>query len=90
MQEPPLNIKRRLLFVLHRGWVEARLLAQSQRFQQLFDLADALEPLPAYMTRWEDHHLDSVRFNLKTYQEKYLGGSFEYLEFLERTDPGEF
>lgn len=90
MNEPPEELKRRLLFVLHRGWVEARLLAQAKKYDQLFDLADALEPLPAYMSRWEDAHYQAVLFNLTKYQRKYPSQRFEYLDFLERFDPGPF
>jgi hypothetical protein len=80
------NIERRLLYILHRGLVEARLLAQTKQYDQLFDLADALEPLPGYMDRWEDQHLESIRFNLKTYKEEHPCSSFDYLRYLE-VDP---
>ena len=81
------DLKRRLLYVLHRGLVEARLLALSKKEQQLFDLADALEPLPGYLDNWRDEHLDSIRFNLQTYQHKYAGESFDYLGHLEQYEP---
>jgi len=81
------ELERRLLLILHRGWVEARLLAQGQKHQQLFDLADALEPVPGYMDRWEEEHLEAIRFNLKTYRQKHPGSSFDYLRYLDVDPP---
>jgi hypothetical protein len=83
------ELRRRLLFILHRGLVEARLLAQAQKHQQLFDLADALEPLPGYMDGWEGQYLKAIRFNLETYQGKYPGLSFDYLRYLDVDPPPE-
>lgn len=77
------DIHRRLLYIIHRGFVEARLLALGERHQQLFDLADALENLPCYLDDWNDEHMELIRFNLKTYQDKYPGISFDYLANLE-------
>ncbi len=81
------DLRRRVLYVLHRGLVEARLLALSHKDQQLFDLADALEPLPGYLDDWHDEHLESIRFNMQTYQDKYPGESFDYVSHLEQYDP---
>jgi hypothetical protein len=81
------ELKRRLLFILHRGLVEARLHAQAKKHQQLFDLADALEPIPGYIDRREEQHLKAVRFNLKTYQEKHPDSSFDYLRHLDIDPP---
>ena len=77
------EIKRKLLFILHRALVEARLLAQAKKHDQLFDLADAFEPIPAYMDNWQDSHLEAIRFNLKTYRNKYPNPSFDYLRYLD-------
>jgi hypothetical protein len=77
------ELERRLLFILHRGLVEARLLAMGQKNDVLFDLADALEPVPAYMSRWEDGYLESIRFNLRTYREKHPSPSFDYIRHLD-------
>jgi hypothetical protein len=84
MKPCPPELVRRLLYIIHRGFVEARLLALGERHQQLFDLADALENFSSYVDHWEDDHLDMIRFNLKTYQDKYPGVSFDYLANLER------
>lgn len=84
MKPCPPELARRLLYIIHLGFVEARLLALGQRHQQLFDLADALENFSSYIDTWEDAHLDMIRFNLKTYQEKYSEASFDYLAKLDR------
>jgi hypothetical protein len=83
---------RRLLFILHRGWIEARELAQAGRSDQLYDLAEALHPIPAYMSRWRDEDLETIRLNLETYCKKYPGSAkrFQYLEFLDQWEPPDF
>jgi len=81
------EIQRRLLFILHRGLVEARLLAQSKKDKQLFNLADALESLPSYMAKWDDKHLEIIRFNLSRYREKYPSASFDYIRYLDVDPP---
>jgi hypothetical protein len=77
------ELERRLLFVLHRGFVEARLLATVHKHRQIFDLADALEPIAGYMDRWEEQHLPVIRFNLANYRKKYPNPSFDYLGYLD-------
>ncbi len=54
MNEPPEDTRLRLLFILHRGLVEIRLLAGANRSQQAFDLADALELIPGMLKDWHD------------------------------------
>jgi hypothetical protein len=78
-----------LLFILHRGLVEARLLAQAGRQQQVFDLADALEPLPGWLAAWKDEYVARVRENLETYAAKYPD-AFGYLDFIDKYDPPRF
>ena len=83
------ELNRRLLFILHRGLVEARLVAQAKKPEQLFDLTDALESLPSYMDSWDDRHLETIRFNLRKYREKYPSPSFDYLRYLDVDPPPE-
>jgi hypothetical protein len=84
MKPCPPELARRLLYIIHLGFVEARLLALGERHQQLFDLADALENFSSYIDTWEENYIDMIRFNLKIYQEKYPGGTFDFLAKLER------
>jgi hypothetical protein len=81
------ELQRRLLFIVHRGLVEARLLGQAKKHEQLFDLADALEPMPGYMDNWDDRHLEIIRFNLMKYRDKYPSPSFDYLRYLDVDPP---
>lgn len=83
------DLQRRLLFILHRALVEARLLARAGRHDQVFDLADALEPLPAWMASWREEHLDSLRSNLSTYASKYPD-AFGYIDFIDKYEPPPF
>jgi hypothetical protein len=85
------NLDRHLLFVLHRGLVEARLLAQSDQYAQAFDLIDALETLPGMIASDRQIPMDLVRFNFSKYKAKYPQSSFDYLKYLEDvTLPSEF
>lgn len=76
----------RLLFILHRGWIEARLLAQGQRWQQLYDLADALELLPSAIAKWTTEELQAVRNNIIKYEKKYPE-SFQYSQYFDLNAP---
>ena len=87
MKEPPDDIKLRILFILHRGFVEARLLAGGDKSKQVFDLADALELIPGMLKDWHDGSLDQIRSLLRTYQDKYPVGGFNFLARLSGQDP---
>ena len=90
MKEPPEDIKLRILFILHRGFVEARLLAGANKSKQVFDLADALELIPGMLKNWHDGDLEQVKALLKTYQDKYPVGGFNFLSRLSDQNPLEF
>ena len=79
MNEPPLDVKLRLLYILHRGFVEIRLLAMSNKSGQVLDLADALELIPGMIKNWHEADLDQVRSLLKTYQDKHPLNGFNFL-----------
>jgi hypothetical protein len=83
------DLQRRLLFILHRGLIETRLLAQAGKQQQVFDLADALEPLPGWMASWTEEHLNDLRTNLEAYARKYPD-AFNYLDFLDKYELPDF
>ena len=80
------NLLLRLLYILHRGWVEARLLAQGHRWQQLYDLTDTLELLPSAITRWTPKELQATRENLVAYETRYPE-SFQYSHHLDLDSP---
>jgi hypothetical protein len=77
------ELAERLLRILHLGLVEARNLALRDHHPQLSDLADALETLPTEMSDWKDDSLEAIRFNLRTYEEKYRDNSLDLLKHLE-------
>jgi len=87
MNTPDPLLLLRLLFILHRGWIEARLLAQRQQWQQLYDLTDALEPIPAAITRWNENELAASKFNLIAYETKYHKNAFQYSQYLDLNAP---
>jgi hypothetical protein len=92
MIEPPEQIKRRLLFIVHRAWIETRELAKQNKSEQLYDLADAVHSITSYMSHWKDENSESIRLNLKTYCVKYPESAkrFQYMEFLDQWDPLDF
>jgi hypothetical protein len=83
------DLARRLLFILHRGLVQARNLALAANNEQLADLTDALEILPGLLDHWQDEDFETVRFVLRNYQEKYPGSSYDFQASLERDAPPE-
>jgi hypothetical protein len=85
----PADLHRRLLFIVHRGLVEARLLAQAGKLEQLYDLADAMEPLPGWIASWKSEHLQAVRDNLATYAKRYPD-AFEHIEYIDKQEPPDF
>ena len=51
MKKMPDVLFNKLCYILHRGFVEARLLATHRRGQAR-DLADAFEIIPGYLPNW--------------------------------------
>ncbi len=82
------DLRKRLLYILHLGFVEARNLALASGNQQIADLADALEILPRFVENCEEEDLELIRFVLKTYQEKYPS-SYDYPARFDLYDPPE-
>lgn len=88
MNDTKQDRKKRLLYILHLGFVEVRNLALAAGNQQIADLADALELLPRYVEDCTEEDQEMIRFVLKTYQEKYPS-SFNYPARFECYDPPE-
>jgi hypothetical protein len=65
------DLQKRLLYILHLGFVEARNLALAAGHEQIADLADAMEIIPRLVHSCSDEDLEMIRFVLKTYQDKY-------------------
>jgi hypothetical protein len=89
MNQLPADLTRKLLYILHMGFVQVRNLALAQDNPQIADLADAMEILPSLMDHWEEDHRELVRFVLRNYQEKYPGGTYDYVGHLEKYEPPE-
>lgn len=79
------DLRRRILFILHRGFTEVRNLALiGGSTEQIADLADALEIIPGMLLRWDADQWDMLRFVLKNYEDKYPTGRFDYTPYLDR------
>jgi hypothetical protein len=77
------SLRKRLQFILHRGFTEARNLALARNHEQIFELADAMEILPRYLDECGDDDLEMIRFVLKNYLSKYPQCAYGYLEILD-------
>jgi hypothetical protein len=80
------NLLKKLHFILHRGFVEARDLARKRACEQLQHLADTFEILPTLIDAWEESHLGRIRGILRQYQEKYPETAYDYLAILDLSD----
>jgi len=87
MPGPSNDVTRRVLHILHWGFVETRNLALGDNQQQIHDLADAMETLPEELKAWREDSLEAIHSNLETYENKYRGRCFEYLKYLHAKQP---
>ncbi len=78
--------KNRLLYMMHRAWVESRLLAQSRNSAQSEDLADVMELVPGIIAFENDEELAALRTYLIEYTAKYVT-QFDYHSYLDRDPP---
>jgi len=83
MKPIPETLFRKLCYIFHRGFVEARHLAMQKQADQARDLADAFEIMPGYLPDWNEDSLDLIRSHLHAYQDKYGKTSFDYLSVLD-------
>ena len=81
-------LRKRLQYILHWGFVEARILALDGRSEQIAELADAMEILPQYLDECDEDGLEMIRFVLQNYQSKFPLSNYSYLDILEgRKEP---
>jgi hypothetical protein len=73
----------KLHVVLQLALVEIRNLALSKAHQQIHDLADAVEFLPALVLRWDTEPVNLVRPALEQYESKYPDSSCRYTGILD-------
>ncbi len=79
------SLRRRLLNILHLGFVEVRNLALASGQEQIADLADAMEILPRLVDQCDKDDYELISFVLKTYHEKYRS-SYNFPARLEEYD----
>jgi hypothetical protein len=77
------SLRKRIQYIIHRGFIEIRNLALTEWRQQVHDLADAMEILPRYFDECSEEDLAMVRFVLQDYRNKYPQSTYRYLEILE-------
>ena len=85
VSSPPVLIQK-LHVILQRSLVEARNLALSRNCQQLYDLADTFEMVPAKLTRWQDADFELIQRSIGHYQSKYPETAYDYLSILDMED----
>jgi hypothetical protein len=79
------ELQRRLLYILHLGFVEVRNLALATGQEQIADLADAMEIIPRLINSCSEEDLGLIRSVLETYQDKYHA-SYDYPARLDEYD----
>jgi hypothetical protein len=79
------ELRKRLLYILHRGFVEVRNLALAAGQEQIADLADVMEYLPRFVDKCTEEDLQIIRDELKKYHDKYRSG-YDYPAHLDEYD----
>jgi hypothetical protein len=77
------DLTRRLLYILHLGFVESRLLALAKRDEQAYDLADVMEVLPSLLSHGEDDARETMDRLLREYKGKYPDSTYDYAKYLD-------
>src|SRR5438046_377361 len=75
----------KLHIILQRSLVEIRNLALMRAVEQIHDLADTVEFIPALLFSWDDEQANLVRLALARYEAKYPGSAARYTAILELT-----
>jgi hypothetical protein len=78
---PPPDYRERLLFVLHRGWGEARNCCELTK--QVFDLADAMHNIPCYLAKPLEGYWELILDDLRRYHAKWPNSSTDFVLYLE-------
>jgi hypothetical protein len=86
MTDNTVFVLRKLHYILHRSYIEARKLAQGQLHQQLFDLADYFELIPSLLDGLNETGLARIRGYLAGYQAKYPASAVNYVYLLDLTE----
>ena len=77
---------RKMCYLFHRGFVEARLLALQKKHEQGSDLADAFEIVPECLLDWNEASVALIRSYLEPYENKYGPSAFDYISILDMDD----
>ena len=78
----PLDLQRRLLYILERSYVELGLLTLQGKSKQAYDLTQAVENIPRHLLRWNERSLAETIRDLGAYKEQYAP-NFDYLQVLD-------
>jgi hypothetical protein len=69
MTPPPEEIRRRIIYILHWAWVEAR--ARSPDSEFVFDLSDVMHNVPSLLHNYTPQHAEVTREELAKFCRKY-------------------
>jgi hypothetical protein len=86
MKENTGFLLRKLHYILHQSFIEARNLALGRNHQQLFDLADYFELIPPMLDHLDETGLARIRDLLTGYQTKYPTSAKNYTNVLDLTE----
>lgn len=77
------QLLRRMVFIVHRAWIETRLLAKSDKGQQIYDLADVMELVSSVISRLTPEGFLVICDALDKYEKKYPD-AFKYLIYFDK------
>ena len=87
------DLQHRLLYILHFGCVEARLLAKEKHNEQIFHLMDILELIPGCINQIDSDekkpYIEIIRQSFKEYKKLFPTSIFDYTRFLDVDEPPE-
>jgi len=88
------DLQHRLLFILHYGCVEARLLAMGKQSEQIFQLMDILELIPKCIAGIHSEetkaYIEIIRQSFTEYKKKFPTSNFDYNRFLDIDKPPKY
>ena len=87
------NLQCRLLYILHCGCVEARLLALGKKHEQIFELMDILELIPGCINQIDSdekkRYIEIIRQSFIEYGKRFPYCFGNYIRILDVDEPPE-
>ena len=83
-QPPSEEVARRLCYIMHCAWIEARNAADDR--SRIFDLADTMEYVALLLRNYTEPYISIAREELAKYRAKYAG-HYDYRDMFDNGVP---